>query len=340
MAYRVSFDLKLGRFMLFSMLLFYWGLIALEASRLVTPHAVTPALELIEYKTAGHQIYSAVWISLVVGVSYLAANYVANRIRGQEQALRELNETLEQRVKEQTARLERASRLKRYLAPQLVERLMTSDAQLASIRERRPITVMFADLRGFTPMVESLPPEVLADLLNHYFDEVAEIAFRHGGTIDKFIGDAVMVFFGAPESEDTKLQATRCVRMALEIQRRIGELAEEFVRRGAGKPLAVRIGIASGLATVGEFGARHRTDFTVVGAPVNRAARLEPMAPPGGVLIDPETRAVLGDAVQVTSQGTVTLKGFTQPIEAFLVDELRAEPAAEPRRIDSQRFWR
>jgi class 3 adenylate cyclase len=204
----------------------------------------------------------------------------------------------------------------------VADRLLKSEVDPVSVRERRPITVMFADLKGFTQMVERLEPEVLSTVLSRYFDEVAEVAFRHGGTIDKFIGDAVMVFFGAPESTGAEDQALRCVRMAIEIQSRVAGLQEEFLRAGAGGPLAVRIGVGSGVATVGEFGAAHRREFTVVGAPVNRAARLEPLCAPGKILVDEETARLAGDHIVVASAGEHTLKGFSKPQRAFEVERL------------------
>jgi class 3 adenylate cyclase len=256
----------------------------------------------------------------------VALSSKARRLRASEHTVRQLNATLEARVVAQVAQLERAARLRRYLAPQVADRILASDVDPGSVHERRAITVLFADLRGFTPLVESVAPSVLSAVLGRYFTEVAEIAFRHGGTIDKFIGDAVMVFFGAPESAGESDQALRCVRMALESQRRMKALGPEFVALGAPAPLELRVGIASGTATVGAFGAAHRSDFTVVGVPVNRAARLEPLAQPGGILIDDETRALLGDRAVLTPHGEVTLKGFTKPVAAFRVESLGKIP--------------
>ena len=321
-AARIYFDAALGRHVLVSALVQYAALIALEGAGVIAPHAAVPLLVLPEYSSLGHEVVGALWIAVLCVFTWLVASHVANRIRTSEHSLRELNQTLEARVREQVSQLERAGRLRRYLAPQVVERLLAADVDPVAARARRPITVMFADLKGFTPMTEALEPEVLASVLTRYFSEVAEIAFRHGGTIDKFIGDAVMVFFGAPEATGESDQAIRCVRMALEVQRRVGELGTEFVQLGALAPLEVRIGIGSGQATVGEFGALHRSDFTAVGAPVNRAARLEPLAPPGGILIDAETHALVGDRVVSLAHGEHALKGFSRPQHAFLVERI------------------
>ena len=324
--YRVYFDARMGRFALVSTLAQYVMLQLLEMTRVIQPYALHPDTPPLEYSTPAHQLVSAVWIVIICGLSLASASYVANRIRSSEHALRVLNHTLEERVTQQVSQLERTGRLRRYLAPQVVERLLAADVDPVAARDRRPITVMFADLKGFTPMTEALEPEVLASVLTRYFNEVAEIAFRHGGTIDKFIGDAVMVFFGAPEATGEADQAIRCVRMALEVQRRVGELGGEFMQLGAQAALEVRIGIGSGQATVGEFGARHRTDYTAVGTPVNRAARLEPLAPPGGILIDSETHALIGERVVSRANGEHALKGFSRPQRAFLVERIAKIP--------------
>jgi class 3 adenylate cyclase len=324
--YRIYLDAPFARWVLALALVEYFALVALEVGGVLTPQAAMPHVQSLHYKTAAHHLIGAGWIGLILAVSYVCANYIALRIRSTEHAMRELNLNLEARVREQLTQLERASRLRRYLSPQVAERLLASAVDPVAARERRPVTVMFADLKSFTPMVERLPPDALSSVLTRYFTEVADIAFRHGGTIDKFIGDAVMVFFGAPESTGESDQAIRCVRMALEVQRRMGELGPAFIALGAEAPLEVRVGIGSGLATVGEFGAKHRTDYTVVGAPVNRAARLESLCPPGGVLVDRTTFELLGDRAHATPHGEVTLKGFSKAEPVYLVDRLGKLP--------------
>jgi class 3 adenylate cyclase len=310
---RVYYDARLGLTTLVAAAVMHAGVVGLEIAGWVHADPLTHLAPVV----GAARSWGLAWIVAVYVLVWGISGYVANRIRRSEHALRELNAGLETRVREQVSALERAHRLKRYVAPQLADAILASDADVTSRRERRPITVMFADLRGFTPMVERVEPDVLAEILNRYFDEVSRIAFAHGGTIDKFIGDAVMVFFGAPEATGERDQATRCVAMALEIQRRIGELGDEFTRLGAGAPLALRVGIASGLATVGSFGAAHRSDYTVVGAAVNRAARLEPLAAPGGVLVDEQTHALVAGCFRAEPHGEVSLKGFAQPVQAF-----------------------
>jgi class 3 adenylate cyclase len=314
---RVGYDAALGAFVLAVAALLHMGVVGLEAARVIpsaalfvaAPHVVPVVTLAIRFA----------WVVATYVLVWALSSYVANRIRSTEHALRTLNTGLETRVREQVTALERAHRLRRYVAPQLADEILRSDADVTLRRERRPITVMFADLRGFTPMVERVEPDVLASVLNRYFDEVAKIAFSHGGTIDKFIGDAIMVFFGAPEATGERDQAVKCVSMAIAIQRRVQELGDEFVRLGAGAPLELRIGIGSGTATVGSFGASHRADYTVVGSPVNRAARLEPLALVGEVLVDEATHDLVAGAFTMEARGEVALKGFAKPARTFCV---------------------
>lgn len=316
--YRVYFDAALGRFVLAAICGLEVALVVLQ-NRGVLSMVPLHAGALATAPPTASAAFALMRLLGASGVVFVLATFTARRIRGSENALRELNEQLEERVSSQVSLLERAGRLRRYLAPQLVAKIVDSAADPVSVRERRHLTLMFADLRGFTALVEHADPDVVADVLNTYFDEVSTIAFSHGGTIDKFIGDAVMVFFGAPEATGDRDQALRCVRMAIEIQARMQTLGPLLAKRGGVAELSARIGIASGVATVGSFGTRHRADFTAVGPPVNRAARLEPLAPPGGILVDGETRALLGDECELEARGEVLLKGFAAPARTYLV---------------------
>jgi class 3 adenylate cyclase len=322
---RVYYDARIGAFALATAVGLHCGLAALEATGTVRANPLF--LSAVHHADVRTSALGMTWVLATYVLIWALASYVANRIRSTEHALRTLSESLATRVREQVTALERAHRLRRYVAPQLADQILRSETDVTLRRERRPITVMFADLRGFTPMVERVEPDVLASILNRYFDEVATIAFSHGGTIDKFIGDAIMVFFGAPEATGERDQAVRCVTMAMAIQRRVRELGDEFQRLGADAPLEVRIGIGSGVATVGSFGASHRSDYTVVGAPVNRAARLEPLAPVGEVLIDEATHDLVTGAFECEARGEVALKGFAKPARTFRVLPGR-DPAA------------
>ncbi|MBW2522925.1 MAG: adenylate/guanylate cyclase domain-containing protein [Deltaproteobacteria bacterium] len=202
--------------------------------------------------------------------------------------------------------------LRRHLPPALVERAARGELRLDAPPERRVVTVLFIDLVGFTPLSERLGPDAVGGILNRHLSLIADVAHHHGATVDKFVGDAAMLVFGAPEPLDPKEQAERCVALALAILRAIAAEEQE-------EPLRARIGINTGEAVMGNFGSANRSDFTVVGPAVNLAARLESAAQPGRVLIGPETARLLGDEVALEAAGLLQLKGVAAPVEAFHV---------------------
>jgi len=312
---RVYLDWRLGLFALLMAMAMHSLLVVLETAGVIQSHALHPHLDLVEYASTSFMLATLAWILLIYVVVWVFASYVARRFRVGEQALRELNMSLEQKVSDQVTHIERVNRLRRYMAPQVVEHMLESEVDPSDMRERRTISVLFADLRGFTQLVETLDPGELDEMLNKYFDEVTTAAFAHGGTIDKFIGDAVMMLFGAPQSTGEQDQALRCVKTAVEIQQRLREIN-----------LVARIGIGTGEATVGSFGSAQRTEFTAVGVTVNRAARLEPLAPSGAVLVDERTQELAGDVFTMKLFGELELKGFGKPVRAY---EVGTQPVAE-----------
>ena len=157
-------------------------------------------------------------------------------------------------------------------------------------------------------------------MLNAYLDAMATIALAHGGTIDKFIGDALMVFFGDPDTQGRDADAMACTLMAQSMQTRIRKLEAHARSIGVSEPLRVRMGIASGMCTVGDFGAEHRLDYTALGSAVNLASRLEGAAAPGGILISASTAALLDDTMQLRPVGPLCLAGLAKPVDAFTVD--------------------
>jgi class 3 adenylate cyclase len=202
--------------------------------------------------------------------------------------------------------------LHRYLPPSMVSRAAAGELRLDTPPERRVLTVMFTDVVGFTPLTERLGPEVIGRLLNRYLGEIADLAHEHGATIDKFIGDCVMIVFGAPEELAPEEQARRCVVLAAAIHQRITELEMEH-------PLEARTGINTGEAVVGNFGSRARSDYTVLGPAVNVAARLESASQPGRILMGEATARLLGDEVALEAAGELQLKGVREPVTAFFL---------------------
>ena len=217
--------------------------------------------------------------------------------------------------------IQKRHQLDRYLAPQVVESVLSGEADMIDRKQRVKVTIFFSDLKDFTRMADGMNPESLASVLNEYLSEMAEIAFSHGGTVDKFIGDAVMVFFGAPVGDDTARQARQCVRMAVAMQCRITELNRKWTESGLlSKGLVCRIGIHTGDAIVGSFGSSSRVDYTAIGSSVNLASRLEGACRPGMILVSAETRDQFDDEFRVTPMGEVEVKGFSHPVRVFEVD--------------------
>lgn len=218
------------------------------------------------------------------------------------------------------AEIQARSRLARYHSPGVIEAVLAREGDLgddARGLETGIVTVLFADLAGFTAFSESTDPEDTAELLNAYFDRAVEVIFDAGGTLDKFIGDCVMAFFGAPVA--TEDHARRGVEAGLGILREIRELNAQRRRRRL-PILDVRVAINSGPVMVGDVGSERRVDYTVLGNTVNVAARLESaVAKPGQVVIGPETRRLLGPEVPVEDLGSFRLKGLESEIRAYRV---------------------
>jgi class 3 adenylate cyclase len=226
----------------------------------------------------------------------------------------------EQSLSEKSAALEALSgKLAKYLAPQVYDSIFAGRQDVAIASKRKKLTVCFSDIAGFTEMTDKLESEDLTHLLNQYLTEMSRIALAHGATIDKYVGDAIMMFFGDPETQGVREDALACVRMALAMQRRIGELSAVWRDSGIGTPLRVRIGIHTGYCTVGNFGSEDRMDYTIVGGAVNLASRLEEEAPPGGVLISYETFAHVKDDVACEERAEIRVKGIAYPVATYAV---------------------
>jgi len=231
--------------------------------------------------------------------------------------IRALNTGLEARVKEQVERLERAWKLRRYLPPDLVEKVLDGRKRLEPSFERRKITVFFSDVRGFTAATDALEPEELARLLNEYLSAMSDIAFRRGATIDKFRGDGMMILFGAPERMEPADSARRCAAMAVEMCRATERLKAKWDDEGYDWDIGVRMGINTGYATVGEFGCEERMDYTAIGSEVNLASRLETACEAGEVTLSHAAYALVKDAFPCAPKGEVTVKGISRPIRVY-----------------------
>lgn len=209
--------------------------------------------------------------------------------------------------------------LRRYVPEQVADAVMSDTPESIGQHERRRLTIFFSDLVGFTDLSEELEPEDLAMVLHDYFTEMSAIAQRHGGTVDDLVGDAILVLFGAPHRTDDRDQALRAVRMAIEMQAALGPLNQRWETAGIPERLAVRMGVNTGIATVGNFGAEDRTKYTALGKQVNVAARIQAQCQPGRVIISHPTWLLVRDEISCVPKGELTLKGLHKPMPAYEV---------------------
>lgn len=234
-----------------------------------------------------------------------------------------LNRRLEARVEEQMAELVRTGELKRFLPHQVAEGLLAGRLTSDGGFERRKLTLLFADMVGFTDLSDTLAPEELSDVLNEYLREMAAVAVEHGGTLDNFIGDGIMVLFGAPIRADESEQAWAALRAAFEMKERVETLSEATRARGIPADLKVRVGVNTGHCTVGVFGSDVLRAYKAVGFEVNVAARLQSEAEPGTPLVGFRTYALVKDRVRAEKREPLSIKGASRPVEAWTILELR-----------------
>ena len=242
-------------------------------------------------------------------------------LKRSEQALLEAKQRAEEAnrlVNEKNSILEALSaKLSKYLSPQIYQSIFTGKQNVEISAKRKKLTIFFSDIAGFTETTDNLEFEELTDVLNHYLTEMSTIALSYGATIDKYIGDAMLLFFGDPISKGVKEDAKACVLMAIAMQRRMRELEQDWRKRGLERPFRIRMGICTGFCTVGNFGSQDRMDYTIIGNEVNLAARLQSAAEPGGVLLSHETNALVQDIVLTEEHPPMTVKGFVRPITSY-----------------------
>jgi adenylate cyclase len=212
-----------------------------------------------------------------------------------------------------------SAKLSKYLSPQIYSSIFSGRQAVEIASKRKKLTVMFSDIAGFTETADGLESEELTKILNHYLTEMSHIALEYGATIDKYIGDAIMIFFGDPETKGVKADALACVKMAIEMQRRMRGLQLEWREQGMENPFQLRIGINTGYCTVGNFGSEDRMDYTIIGNEVNLAARLQTLAKMGEILISHETCSLISDTLLADEQPPTTVKGFSKPIRNYQI---------------------
>ena len=214
-----------------------------------------------------------------------------------------------------------AVKLSKYLSPQVYDSIFSGKQNVKIEAYRKKLTVFFSDIKGFTELTDRLEPEVLSSLLNSYLNEMSKIALKYGGTIDKFVGDAILIFFGDPESKGDREDANACVLMALEMRERMKYLRKLWEDQGISKPLNIRIGINTGYCNVGNFGSEDRLDYTIIGGEVNLASRLESKADSGQILISHETYALIKKQIMCEKKEEINVKGIAHKIQTYQVIE-------------------
>lgn len=216
-------------------------------------------------------------------------------------------------------------KLSKYLSPQVWQSIFTGERDVRLETQRKKLAIFFSDIKGFTELSEEMEPEALTELLNNYFNEMSELALRYGGTIDKFVGDSIMIFFGDPTSRGQKEDAFACVSMAIEMRKHMKILRQKWRSQGIKTPLEIRMGLSTGYTTVGNFGAENRMDYTIIGKEVNLASRLESLAEPGEILVSYEMFSLIKDRVMCRDKGEITVKGFAKPVPIYEVVDFRRD---------------
>ena len=248
------------------------------------------------------------------------------RVKSLWDQLGELNRTLEGRVAEQVSQLERLGRLKRFFSPHLAEAIVAGGTEDPLRSHRREITVVFLDLRGFTAFAETVEPEEVMGVLREYHAAMGHLILEHEGTLERFTGDGMMIFFNDPTPVPDPAQ--RAVRMALAMRARVDELSRGW--RKQGYELAFGVGIAQGYATLGAIGFEGRWDYGAIGNVTNLAARLCGEAQPGQILVSRRLYGSLDEEIEAEPVGELSLKGFSRPVTAFNVTGLRRTSASTP----------
>jgi class 3 adenylate cyclase/CHASE3 domain sensor protein len=243
-------------------------------------------------------------------------NRTSGRLAELYQDLTQLNENLERQVEDQLVQLRRAEQLRRYLAPQVADAVLNGAAPVTLTSTRRNLTILFANIRGFTSMSERVEPEELIDALNEYFGVMTDVVFRNGGTLDKYVGDGILAFFGDPiPFED---HAERAVATALEMRSRLRGIRSRWMER-LHEELNVGIGISTGYVTVGNIGSDTRTEYTVIGNHVNLASGLAETAGPNQILATERTIAAVRGKVETVAVDEASLEDVNRPVRIFEV---------------------
>ena len=305
---------------------FLEGLLPLEE----TPYFI-PSVELDCGRAADvhfHLDGDTVWVLLFDVTAYRDATRRLQQKAYEMTLLQEKEAQLNRRLEDTNRELEASNdflaristKISHYLAPQIFKSIFSGQKDVTIHTERKQLTIFFSDIKDFTATTEGLQPEEITLLLNEYFTEMSAIAIKHGGTVDKFIGDALVIFFGDPETKGTAEDARACLDMATEMQRRLAELNVKWRRAGTEQPFRVRMGINTGFCNVGNFGSVDRMDYTAIGAEVNLASRLQSIAESGHIVISYETYALVRDIAAARAMPPISVKGISRTVVPYVVE--------------------
>ena len=243
---------------------------------------------------------------------------------------------LNAQVKEKNEQLQALSnKLAKYLSRQVYTSIFQGKKDVKIESYRKKLTIFFSDIQGFTELTDRVESEVLTNVLNKYLNAMSQIALDHGGTIDKFIGDAIMIFFGDPETLGEKQDAIACVKMAISMREKLSELRREWEILGISTPLRVRMGINTGFCTVGNFGSDERLDYTIVGGQVNLASRLETAAGVDQILISQDTYVLVREEIACEKKDEIKVKGLAYPVQTYQVIDLISELKSRKEKIEA-----
>lgn len=259
----------------------------------------------------------------------ISAFYIREQARN---LLRAKNQILEQQ--EQAIQLSR--KLVKYLPTQVWESIFSGRRDARLQNHRKKLSVFFSDIKDFTETTDEMSPDALTEMLNHYFDQMSKIALRYGGTIDKFIGDAILIFFGDPTTRGAKEDALACVSMAIDMRKQMQVLRQKWQSMGVEKPLHVRMGVTTGYCHVGNFGSESRMDYTIIGRDANLASRLQNAAEPDEILISNDTYLLVRDKIMCREKGTIRLRGIANPVQVWQVVDFRADMGAQSSWIEHE----
>jgi class 3 adenylate cyclase len=291
---------------------------------------VVPSAPLLQLRSLDAQVHWGWFFGVVVTVFGIClANLspiqlaISARVRQQRQLA-----AAHEELRRVAGRLERSTSLiRRYVPTQLAEKILAGEHSGAARPERRKLTIFFSDVVGFTEAADRMEAEDLSTLLNEYLAEMAAVADSAGATINQFVGDGIMIFFGAPDATSDRDHALRAVRMALAMQRRMAELSEKWFAEGIGTPFQIRVGINTGVASVGDFGSEGRTTYSAIGNQTNLTARVQDHCEPGKVLISHTTWALVKEEIPCEERGEIEVKGLHYPVRVYEVSE-EAPPVA------------